>query len=391
MSAGLRATGALALALACTPTARGAAPMRGLGPPQGEVPSSAQPVYGRQVAVLVGIDRYADADVPGLSYAVRDVDALAALLRQRFGYDELIVLRNEAATREGVLAALSGLSRLQPEDAVLVFWAGHGATAVGAGGESVGYLVPYEGSLRPDRLPVEDISMEELRALLLRLIPARHRLLVVDACYGGLLTVRGRETLPPHELAYLDRARRLPAVQVLTAGGVDQQVLDTGPGGHSVFTGALLDALSAPFDYRTASELSFEVQDHVQRASFARGGHLQTPEFARLEGGGDFLFVPLGSPAARSPAALRAATLARRGQVVQAGGWGLLALGAAGLVTGAVTHARYTSAPLDAGPMPALYQTNRAAVTTGWVAGGLGAAALGFGFTIEARGQREER
>jgi hypothetical protein len=369
----------------------GAAPTRGLGPAQADAPVAVQPVYGRQVAVLVGIDRYADADVPSLSYAVRDVDALAALLRQRFGYDELIVLRNEAATREGVLAALSGLSSLRPDDAVLVFWAGHGATAVGAGGESVGYLVPHEGSLRPDRLPVEDISMEELRALLLRLIPARHRLLVVDACYGGLLTVRGRETLPPHELAYLDRARRLPAVQVLTAGGVDQQVLDTGPGGHSVFTGALLDALSAPFDYRTASELSFEVQDHVQRASFARGGHLQTPEFARLEGGGDFLFVPLGSPAARSPADLRAAALARQGRVVQASGWSLIALGAAGLVTGAVTHARYTRAPLEDGPMPGLYQMNRTAVTTGWVAGGLGAAALTLGYTVEARGTREER
>ena len=88
--------------------------------------------------------------------------------------------------------------------------------------------------------------MEELRELLLRLIPARHRLLVVDACYGGLLTVRGRETLPPHELAYLDRARRLPAGQGLTAAGGDQQGLDSGPGGHTGFTAALPDPLRAP-------------------------------------------------------------------------------------------------------------------------------------------------
>ena len=349
-----------------------AAPTRGLGPAAVEGPA-APAAEGRQIALLIGVERYADPSVPPLSTPGRDVEALGAALRGRFGFDQVVVLRDAEATRAGVLGALAALGPLGPTDALLVYWAGHGATTFGPDGVAQGFLVPYDSPLAPEALPTRALSMAELRGLLAGAGAAGHRFIVVDACFAGLLALRGPSALEPHTLAYLERARRLPSLQVLTAGGADQPVLDAGPDGHSVFASAVLEALDAPFDYLSASELSVQVQLQVQRRAFELGAHAQSPEFAKLSGGGEFLFVPIGSPAVAGPAARQAAALQARRRSLGRGAIGAGAVGAVGLLTSALSHAVYVDAPLSAGPMPGLYQLNRASAAVG--AGGLSAAA----------------
>lgn len=345
---------------------------RGLGAAQSERGAD-PPAEGRQLALLVAVERYADPAVPGLSTPGRDVEALAALLRGRFGFDAVVVLRDAEATEAGVLGALEALGPLGPADALLVYWAGHGATTTDPNGVAQGFLVPYDGSLAPEALAARGLGMAELRARLSEAGSAGHRLLIVDACFGGLLALRGPTVLAPHALAYLERARRLPSFQVLTAGGADQPVLDAGPDGHSVFASAVLEALSAPFDYLSASELSVQVQLQVQRRAFELGAHAQSPEFAKLSGGGEFLFVPVGSPAVAGPAARQAARLQAQRRGLGRAALGAGAVGAAGLITSALSYRAYADAPLSEGPMPGLYHLNRGAAAVG--AGGLGAAA----------------
>jgi hypothetical protein len=58
----------------------------------------------------------------------------------------------------------------------------------------------------------------------------------MDACYSGLLTAtRAIDNKPRRDLAYLKEITKERVRQVLTAGGKDQEVLDGGPKGHSVF------------------------------------------------------------------------------------------------------------------------------------------------------------
>jgi TolA-binding protein len=108
----------------------------------------------------------------------------------------------------------------------------------------------------------------------------------MDACYSGLGLTRGGAS--PNFLK--ENARRLGR-QMLTAGGADQLVADGGPGGHSVFTWTLLQALAGKGDLNgdsliTGTELAAYIAPAVSDISH------QTPAFGSLPGseGGEFVF-----------------------------------------------------------------------------------------------------
>jgi hypothetical protein len=58
-------------------------------------------------AILVGIEHYSSDSVPPVTGAVHDVDRMYNLLVQEMGVppDHIMVLKNEAATRYGILHA----------------------------------------------------------------------------------------------------------------------------------------------------------------------------------------------------------------------------------------------------------------------------------------------
>ncbi|MDP2806230.1 MAG: SUMF1/EgtB/PvdO family nonheme iron enzyme, partial [Gallionellaceae bacterium] len=79
--------------------------------------------------------------------------------------------------------------------------------------------------------------------------------------------------------------------QVLTAGGKNQEVLDGGNNGHSVFTGRLIELLENTGDFITANEIQAIIKEKVNGDARARN-HNQTPSYGTLYGTGDFVFIP---------------------------------------------------------------------------------------------------
>lgn len=77
---------------------------------------------------------------------------------------------------------------------------------------------------------------------------------------------------------------------VLAAGSKGQTVLDGGRNGHSVFTGRFLQALEEADGYITAKEIGYTVPEKVFYDAQDRG-HKQQPQFGRLSGQGDFVFM----------------------------------------------------------------------------------------------------
>ena len=250
------------------------------------VPRAAATGYANSWAIVVGIDKY--QKWPQLQYAVRDAEGVGQMLVQKFGFapERVLTLKNEQATRTGILAAFHDRlahGNLQPNDRIFVFFAGHGATRKLSSGRDLGYIVPYDAD--PDKLATDAIPMTEIQNIA-ESLPAKHALFVMDACYSGLGLTRGAANG-----AFLrDNARRLGR-QMLTAGGTDQLVSDGGPNGHSVFTWTLLQALGGKGDLNgdgliTGTELAAYVAPAVSSVS------QQTPAFGSLPGseGGEFVF-----------------------------------------------------------------------------------------------------
>ncbi|BDT57938.1 polysaccharide deacetylase [Massilia varians] len=259
--------------------------LSGTGAPA-PVQRSAATGYANSWAIVVGIDKY--QKWPQLQYAVRDAEGVGQLLVQKFGFapERVITLKNEQATRTGILAAFHDKlahGNLQPNDRIFVFFAGHGATRKLSSGRDLGYIVPVDAD--PDKLATDAIPMTEIQNIA-ESLPAKHALFVMDACYSGLGLTRGAANA-----SFLrDNAKRLGR-QMLTAGGADQLVSDGGPNGHSVFTWTLLQGLGGKADLNgdsliTGTELAAYVAPAVSSVS------QQTPAFGSLPGseGGEFVF-----------------------------------------------------------------------------------------------------
>ena len=240
-------------------------------------------LYNKTYAVIIGIDQYINLPLDRqLTYAVRDAKGVARTLERNFKFNKVITLYNREATRDRILEVLTEqLPReMTREDSLFVFWAGHGNQEKGRYGD-LGYLIPYDGSLTKIR---KNITMAEIRDTISKKIPAKHIFYVMDACYGGLLAqTRAVDKRTKRDFHYLQEMTSEPAIQVLTAGGKDQEVLDGGPGGHSVFTGRLIEVLENAQDFITANELQAFVKEKVFSDARARN-HEQTPSFGELFG-----------------------------------------------------------------------------------------------------------
>lgn len=264
------------------------------------------PDYRQSWALLIGVDDYRST-LPPLNTAVKGARGLADVLETKLGFDSdhIILLTNEEATQRNIRRALtdpfSRLDKVGPDDRVVIYFAGHGITFDTAEGE-VGCVAPAD----VERGYIDTtIPMDELTRLANR-IHAKHVLFLLDACFSGFATTRDASSGVERQVAdFLTR----PARQVITAGTREQAVSDYwGPGGHSLFTGFLIEGLGgsapAPGGVMRAFHLAGYLQDQVAQHSRS----LQTPQYAALIGsqGGDFIFgmrrIGEISPAIRSAA-----------------------------------------------------------------------------------------
>lgn len=240
--------------------------------------------YADSHALVIGINEYKAA--PPLRYAVNDAQAIADILKDKFGFPEenVCLLLDKEATRSAISHHYLSLTSTNINDRVVVFFAGHGHTVRVRNGE-VGFLVPYDGT--PQNL-ASLIRWDELTRNG-DLIDAKHIIFLMDACYGGLAITRA---LKPGSMRFLRDMLLRPARQVLTAGKANEVVADLGGPlpDHSVFTGHLLEGFAgeaADTDgLITANGLMAYVYYKVSRDPESQ----QTPHFGYLAGDGDMIF-----------------------------------------------------------------------------------------------------
>lgn len=270
------------LALALSAGVAGAPP--GGGPP-GRDPRAFANVYANSWALVIGINAYQRA--PRLNYAATDARAVAdQLVQLGFPRRNIRLLIDGEATRAGIERVLyrefSGMGR---EDRLLVYFAGHGETLAVKGGEE-GFILPVDAE--PDALSATAISIDDLRRIGKR-VRAKHVLFLMDACFSGLALTRDIVVKPTPDTE-LQLASREPVVQVLTAGRKGERAIEEG--GHGLFTRRLLEGLRGHADTEgrgvvTAGDLASWLTPRVIHDSNGR----MNPQYAKLDGEGQFLFV----------------------------------------------------------------------------------------------------
>ena len=248
-------------------------------------------IYDNSYALIIGINKY--EYVQKLDFAADDAVEMKDILVNSFNFPEgnVTILLDEEATKDNIVREFSDIAfKAEPEDRVVVFFAGHGETMELPEGGNMGYLIPVDGDA--DNLYYSSIPMDELKRLAL-MSKAKHMLYLVDACYGGIAAV-GSRGLSKNTPNYINKVINDKARQVITAGGKGEQVIEKSEWGHSAFTLNLKRGLKdgkADYNsdgYITANELGMFLSDKVTIDS----GNQQTPQYGRMTSQeGEFVFV----------------------------------------------------------------------------------------------------
>jgi hypothetical protein len=197
-------------------------------------------------ALLIGIGKY--EVLPQLPGAKNDIELVRQVLVSRYGFSEnnVEVLRDETATRAGILASLNKIVKdAGPNDVVYIHYSGHGSQVEDLNGDEPQdqldeTIVPQDG--RTEGIP--DITDDELETILSQLQTSQ-AVVVLDSCHSGTAT-RGLEV----------RVRSVPTdnrVALYKKGGVTTRaIVPFNKHPYVLFSGAASheEALDGPVDGR---------------------------------------------------------------------------------------------------------------------------------------------
>src|SRR5947208_2370067 len=120
------------------------------------------------------------------------------------------------------------------------------------------------------------------------IIPAKHILFVMDACYSGLAIQRAGQ---PGERRFVTDMLQRQSRQVITAGKADEVVADGGGprGENSIFTGYLLEGLHGKAADDGGVITASNLMNYAYRKVSTDSRSNQTPHFGHIDGDGDFI------------------------------------------------------------------------------------------------------
>ncbi|MCZ6643829.1 MAG: caspase family protein, partial [Gammaproteobacteria bacterium] len=126
---------------------------------------------GTSYALIVGNNNY--QHLSNLRNAHNDAKAVHALLGDEYSFDSELLLD---ATRLDIYRAVHGkLEQLEPEDSLLIYYAGHGYEA-----KNVSYWLPVETERDPDLYDEQAISSSKINSWL-KAMRAKHVMIIADS------------------------------------------------------------------------------------------------------------------------------------------------------------------------------------------------------------------
>ncbi len=233
--------------------------------------------------VAIGVNNFADTEVPDLRFAAQDAEELARFFSstEGVGFDRVHVYvasdrSPDKPTRDTVRHLLTFIRAARAQDTVIVFLASHGL----GDGKGSYYFVPSDVQMADARILASGTGAPQ------SLIPwqtffdamrgaAGRRLLIVDTCNASDM----RGTLDVHTLAKRSAASRFALV---AASRGNEQSQEYPARGHGLFTYGLLDALrngvDPDGDQRTTLREAFSHAFEIVRSQRPIKALSQTPQ-----------------------------------------------------------------------------------------------------------------
>ena len=255
---------------------------------------SAEPPAGEGWALVIGIHAVRALPPPQLC-SPRRPGCGRDPARGGISDKNIRILLDRDASRQRIEQVLyRDLTAMKPDDRLLVYFAGHGATHPLREGEE-GFFLPVDAD--PEALPATAISMQSVRQITQRL-RGKQYFFVMDACFSGFALTRDREKPKPGELA--EKFLEQPVIQVLTAALTRRE--GDRDGRPRDFYSRLLEGLRGAADtdrkgFVTGVELAGWIETRVLQDSDGK----MTPQYGRLDGEGQFVFFFPGGPGEHLP------------------------------------------------------------------------------------------
>jgi WD40 repeat protein/uncharacterized caspase-like protein len=222
---------------------------------------------GTAYIIAVGVNEYENPQY-NLKYATADAQSFGEEVRRRqtqigeFERVEVVQLLDKDATKANILAAIKrlagepgapslkagpfdSLKRVEPEDTVIIYYAGHGTAQA-----QRFYLIPHDLGYTGERTKLTEeglktmlahsISDLELEAAV-EGIDAGHLLLIIDACNSGQALEAEEKRRGPMNSKGLAQLAYEKGMYILTAAQSFQAALEAAQLGHGYLTYALVE------------------------------------------------------------------------------------------------------------------------------------------------------
>lgn len=274
----------------------------------------------RRVAVVIGVQDYADPALQGLRFPRKDAADMGMALQSPDvgGFDKVTVIDTASGTtRRALLDALArATADLQRDDTFLLYLSGHGTLTLDPLDGSKLWFLPSDARL--DAPTSTGLAVADLEDLVNEL-PARRRVLILDTCHNGrsgskssmsnstvrqLQGLRGDPPAPREERVSESEARLFAAQYYQPA--MEDPALQNG-----VYTHFLLEALTTA---RTSADLDGdrlvdvgEAHNYARDHTIAYTGGLQVPRAEYREVGREAIYLS-GRATERSRAELALVT-----------------------------------------------------------------------------------
>jgi hypothetical protein len=183
-------------------------------------------------AIIIGNSTYASGNFPDIPPAVGNAEDIAALFANKacIGLAEENVTVSLNKTSDDIQELLYSISRKPGIETLIIYYTGHGYQA-----DTQKYFLTASNTRKINNVLIGGIDFDFIRNEIIRLSPAKQKIIILDACQSGLAAQSGTSAQP----------LEVKGSYVLASSSADESSYFSRDNRNTYFTSALLQVLKS--------------------------------------------------------------------------------------------------------------------------------------------------